>query len=139
MSGRTACTFDGVLYAPGRRFRVVAEGVRLSGLVPVAGGGRGWSGELPVGTVVTCLGYGPGWGSDPGSGVEFSSEAGLHAGAAGGALHPGTGTAFDRRPAPGLLEALPEAEQDLEHEMAAAAEAEAEQWRTLRRSLTGRD
>jgi hypothetical protein len=100
-------TFDGVEYAPGSRFRVAAEGVTLSGLVPDGPScWRGWKQALAVGDVVTCTGYGAGFGSDPGYGVHFTSERSLAEHAGFCALRPGAGNMFSYRPQPGLLEPL---------------------------------
>lgn len=71
---RTVVSYDGVMFAPGGRFRVVRTGARLVGWQSMHGGFRGWVQELEVGDEIVCTGYGPGMGSDPGYGVEFTSE-----------------------------------------------------------------
>jgi hypothetical protein len=102
---RETRTIGGVTYAPGARFRVVAEGVKLSGWV--CSGPYSWSGwgqDLKPGDVITCTGFGADTGSDPGYGVQFTSEASIAAGAGGCDVRPMAGGMFDYRPAPGLLE-----------------------------------
>lgn len=130
-----ARSYDGIDYVPGRKFRVVAEGVRLVGWTAIQGGARGWSEALPVGAVVTCKGYGASMGSDPGYGIEFTSDAAQEAGAFHIELHPSDGGMWNFHPRTGILEALPEAEQDTEREMAAAKAAHDKMWAdTLRRA-----
>lgn len=103
---RVAQTFDGTRYAPGARFRVLAP-CRLSGFTPARGGADGWSQTLAPGDVITCTGFGAGWGSDPGFGVEFTSDAALAARAYHCDLSPSVGGVWGYRPRPGLLEPLP--------------------------------
>jgi hypothetical protein len=103
-TGRTTVTYDGVAYAPGRRFRVAREGLRLSGMVPSGPSAwSGWAQELHPGDIVTCTGYGPGWGSDPGYGVEFATEQSRSAHAGGCEIRPSVGGVFAYRPPPGAL------------------------------------
>jgi len=53
------------LYTEGRKFRVIREGARLSGLVPSGPSAhRGYGFDLHVGDVITCTGWSMGWGSD---------------------------------------------------------------------------
>ena len=97
---RRSVTYDDVVYAPGSQFRVVREGARLSGWQPMGIGNaqRGWARDLHVGDVIVCAGFGPGWGSDPGFGIEFTDpERGLVE------FWPVTGGVFAYRPAPGYL------------------------------------
>jgi len=101
---RQAVTRDGVTYAPGRRFRVTREGAWLGGMVPELGGYRGWRQQLQIGDLLTCTGYGPGFGGDPGYGIEFTSAEARAAGASHCEVRPMTGGLFDYRPAAGLLE-----------------------------------
>jgi hypothetical protein len=108
MSGRRSTTFDGIEYAPGRRFRVVKEGLRLSGWQPKPGYQQGWGQTLHVGDVVTCLGYGAGWGSDPGYGIEWTTEEAKAAHAFSLDTSPSVGGAFDYRPPMGYLEPIEE-------------------------------
>jgi hypothetical protein len=102
---RVSRAFDGLVYAPGARFRVVAEGGRLSGW---ASSGRsswsGWSQQLHVGDVIVCTGFGAGWGSDPGFGVEFTSEVSAAAGVGSCEFYPSDGGAWSYRPPVGFLE-----------------------------------
>lgn len=102
---RRTVTWDGVTYAPGARFRVISEGVTLDGMVPEPGGYRGWRQQLRPGDVVTCTGYGPGWGGDPGYGVEFTTAESEAARACHCEIRPMAGGLFNFRPAPGLLQA----------------------------------
>jgi hypothetical protein len=97
---------DGIRYAPEVKFRVVKEGLRLNGMTPIVGGMSGWSQTLKVGDVLTCTGFGPGWGGDPGYGVEFTTEESIAARASHCDLWPSTGGPFGYRPKPGYLEPL---------------------------------
>ena len=103
-SARRAVTYDGVAFAPGRRFRVISEGVTLDGMVAEQGGYSGWRQQLRPGDLLTCAGYGPGFGADPGYGVEFTSPASEAARACCCQVRPMAGGVFSYRPAPGLLE-----------------------------------
>lgn len=103
---RSARTLDGVEYAPGRKFRVVAEGVYATGMTPYAP--SAWSGfrqALPVGTVIECAGFGAGWGSDPGFGVEWVMDGHVHV-----EVRPASpeGSMWAYRPLPGMLEPVEE-------------------------------
>lgn len=52
-------------FVEGRKFRVIAEGASLSGLVSIGNSAwTGWSMPLPVGEVIECEGMKMGWGSD---------------------------------------------------------------------------
>lgn len=105
---RTARTIDGVEYAPGARFEVLAP-CRLLGWGPVMNSAsRGWSQELAAGDVIECTGFGAGWGSDPGFGVEWTTERSRADGAGYLELHPSVGGAFSYHPAPGLLRRIEE-------------------------------
>jgi hypothetical protein len=101
---RRAVTRDGVTYAPGRQFRVAREGAWLDGMVPEMGGHCGWRKQLQIGDLLTCTGYGPGFGADPGYGVEFTSAEARAAGASHCEVWPMIGGLFDYGPPPGLLE-----------------------------------
>jgi hypothetical protein len=59
------------VYMPGKKFRVIKEGARLTGWERKHGYFKGWARDLEVGEVVESLGYGPGIGSDPGYGIHF--------------------------------------------------------------------
>jgi hypothetical protein len=108
MQGRSAVTYDGVTYAPGVKFRVIQAGARLTGWTAELHGSRGWGQALEPGDVITCTGDGPGMGSDPGHGVEFTSAKAEAAGAFHCEFQPGAGSIFSYRPAPGFLEEAPE-------------------------------
>jgi hypothetical protein len=108
MHGRQARTFDGVDYVPGAKYEVLVPGLRLSGWIPIHGGAQGWGQQLQPGDVITCLGYGPGWGSDPGYGIEWTSEAAKAAHAYSLDIWPTAGGAFDYRPPAGSVRRLPE-------------------------------
>lgn len=98
---RGAVTVDGVLYEPGAKFRVVREGARITGLTESRYPGvmKDSRRYLSVGDVIECAGYGAGWGSDPGFGVEFRDpDMGLVE------FHPWIGGPFNYRPEPGYLE-----------------------------------
>lgn len=105
MNSRTSRTLDGVTYAPGAKFRVITTGARLTGMRPDRPGAwRGWEQRLVPGDIVTCTGFGAGWGSDPGYGVEFTSgqSDAEHAGSCD--IWPKAGGLFNYRPTPGILE-----------------------------------
>jgi hypothetical protein len=95
---------DGVTYAPGARFRVIGDGATLDGLEPMPGGYQSWRQPLRPGDVLTCTGYGPSYGGDPGYGVEFTSAESEAAGACHCKVRPMAGGMFDYHPAPGLIE-----------------------------------
>lgn len=101
---RTARTIDGVDFRPGRKFRVVKPGLCLRGWVPVVGASQGWGHDLNVGDVVECLGHGPGMGSDPGHGLEFTSEAAREAGAFHVEIQPNVGGIWNFHPPVDSLE-----------------------------------
>jgi hypothetical protein len=104
MHDRSAATFDGIDYAPGRKFRVTREGLTLTGYTAVRGGADGWEQVLHAGDILTCTGYGPGSGGDPGYGVEFTSRQSETARAFHCAIWPMTGSVFEYRPPAGFLE-----------------------------------
>jgi hypothetical protein len=116
MHDRSAATFDGIDYAPGRKFRVGRERLKLTGYTPVRGGADGWEQVLHAGDILTCTGYGPGIGGHPGYGVEFTSQQSEAAGAFHCDIWPMNGSLFDHRPPAGSLEpadgATGEAESD---------------------------
>ena len=91
--------YGGVVWAPGKKFRVIKEGGRLSGWTPKPGYQQGWTRELHVGDVIVCEGTRWGWGSDPGYGVGFIEE-----GVNCPEFWPSEGGAFGYHPAPGYLE-----------------------------------
>jgi hypothetical protein len=102
---RRAVTYDGVRYEPGGKFRVATEDATLDGMKcagPYAW--DGWRQRLRPGDVLTCTGYGAGWGSDPGYGVEFTTPESEAAGAFHCDVHPGVVVPFGYRPRPGVLE-----------------------------------
>jgi hypothetical protein len=104
MHDRSAATFDGTDYAPGRKFRVARDGLTLTGYTPVRGGAQEWRQALQVGDILTCTGYGPGFGGDPGYGVEFTSEQSEAARAFHCDISPMNGGPFGCRPPVGSLE-----------------------------------
>ena len=105
MHDRRPATFDGIDYAPGRKFRVAREGLKLTGHIPVQGGAQGWEQVLHAGDILTCTGYGAGFGGDPGYGVEFTSQQSDAAGAFHCDIWPMYGGEFGYRPPPGSVEA----------------------------------
>lgn len=111
---RRATTCDGTVYAPGGRFRVLAAGAYLDGMVAESGyrtsAWRGWRQDLSPGDIVTCTGFGAGWGGDPGYGVEFTSEQSEAAFAGNCMLYPMAGSIFNYHPAPGVLEPVTDEE-----------------------------
>lgn len=71
----TTDLIDKALLVKGARFIVTAEGAYLSGMESIAP--FTWQGkrvDLAVGDVITCRGFGPGFGSDPGRGYHFDVE-----------------------------------------------------------------
>lgn len=106
-STRTAVTYDGVKYEPGTRFRVISEGGRLVGMRAVAPfSWQGWRQNLAVGDIIMCNGFGPGFGMDPGYGVEFTSEKSLAEHVVHVMFEPNAGTMWDGHPRAGFLEPL---------------------------------
>ena len=95
---RRAATYDGLSYASGRRFRVITEGAALNGHTPAPSGARGWQQKLQPGDILTCTGYGPGFGADPGYGVGFTSPAAEAAGAFCCDIWPMAGGSIDYHP-----------------------------------------
>lgn len=93
--------FGGVVYAPGARFRVRVPGVSVVGFQPRTQ--RNWLQPLPVGTVVTCTGFGRGVDC---CGVEFTCAAAEFAGAIHCEITPVVDDPDNCRPAPGLLEPI---------------------------------
>jgi hypothetical protein len=107
MNPRSERVFDGLRYTPGARFRIVRNGAVLRGMTLVGRGRfRGWSQPLHVGDVLHCTGFGPGWGSDPGYGVEFTSERSVADGAVHCDVSPHVGGAWSYRPDPSFVEAV---------------------------------
>jgi hypothetical protein len=103
---RRATTLDGVEYAPNAKFRVVKAGCSLHGMVPIRGGMQGWRVNLEVGDVIECTGFGAGWGSDPGYGVEWTSEQCRAVTASHVEFSHQIGGIWSYRPQPGWLEPL---------------------------------
>jgi len=101
---RSTASYDGITYAPGTRFRVVREGLTLHGLTAEASAYRGWSQKLSPGDVLTCTGYGPGWGGDPGYGIEFTTSESIAAGAINCDVMPSVGGRYAFRPPAGSVE-----------------------------------
>lgn len=109
MQVRSDRTVDGVEYKVGAKFRVIRGGARLSGFKPIAPyTQQGWRQDLAVGDVIECTGYGPGWGSDPGYGIGFTSEQSLAEHVNAVDFWPSAGGPFSFRPAPGYLESVEE-------------------------------
>lgn len=104
MHERTPATFGGIDYAPGRKFRVTREGLTLTGHTAVIGGAQGWQQVLHAGDILTCTGYGPGCGGDPGYGVEFTSQQSEAARAFHCDIWPMNGGVFGYRPPAGSVE-----------------------------------
>jgi hypothetical protein len=104
MHNRTPATFDGIDYAPGRKFRVTREGLTLTGHTAVTGGAQEWQQVLHAGDILTCTGYGPGFGGDPGYGVEFTSQQSEAARAFHCDIWPMHGDEFGYRPPVGSVE-----------------------------------
>lgn len=106
---RRATVMDGVEYNPRARFRVIKAPCSIAGWKSSGPSAwNGWRRNLEVGDVIVCAGYGPGFGSDPGYGVEFQSE---EPGVGTCMFHPMVGSAFDYRPAPGYLEPVEDEEE----------------------------
>lgn len=100
-------------WVPGRRYRVVEEGVTVCGIVAdpdVANSYESRRTSLPVGTVVTCLGMVPVYGATPGfvwgdaDGEPFFLETTLHP----SADDPGIDGLPPLEPRPSLLVAVGE-------------------------------
>lgn len=107
LHSRREMTFDGVVYAPDAKFRVVREGAHLDGRVSIGMSAfQGWRQDLHVGDVVTCTGFGRGFGGDPGYGVEFTSEQSTAARASHCDVFPSSGSVFRFHPAAGYLEPI---------------------------------
>lgn len=91
----------------GQQFTVVRAGGYLDGWQPVPDvhytAHRGWRYNLAVGDVITCLGFGPGWGSDPGYGVHWTCEAAREALASAVQFQPSEGHIFSFKPKDGYL------------------------------------
>jgi hypothetical protein len=92
----------------GKQFRVVQSGAWLSGMVPIGVGNayQGWRQDLSIGDVITCLGFSPGWGSDPGYGIHFTTEQAEQARACFVEFRPMAGGLFDYHPMDGWLESV---------------------------------
>lgn len=95
-------------YPPGSRWRVLKPGLRLSGWRPTGPGTfQGVGRELHPGDVIECDGFGPGWGSDPGYGINWRDpEYGKCD------LWPAQGSAFSYHPPDGYLERVDGEEEE---------------------------
>jgi hypothetical protein len=95
----------------GQKYRVVQDGAWLSGLKPEPGLSNaygGWRQDLAVGDVITSLGFGPGWGSDPGYGIHFSTDQVVAEGVCYAEFKPMDGSLFNYHPKEGWLEPVVE-------------------------------
>lgn len=103
---RRAQALDGVEYAPGKKFRVIRDGAYLTGMKPAGPSAlTGWRQDLSVGDVIECTGFGAGWGSDPGFGVEWTSDRAKAEHASGIEFKPSGGHwCWSYHPADGYLE-----------------------------------
>lgn len=119
MRTRTTVTYDGMEFAPGAQF-IVIKPCLLHGMTTTGPSAWSyWSQDLAPGDVVTCLGHGMGWGSDPGFGVEFTSPESEAASAAHCEISPSAGTQWSLHPVAGLL--VPRQAKGDEHERSALA------------------
>lgn len=75
-------------YDPGKKFRVLKPGCRLTGWCPIRGGHQGWGRPLAVGEIIECDGARNGFGSDPIREVHWKDPAAVAAGARSVTLHP---------------------------------------------------
>jgi hypothetical protein len=94
----------------GKKFRLLKAGY-LDGMIPMRlhpNAHQGWQQQLSVGDVITCEGYGPGWGSDPGYGVHFSTPQSKAEHVVFAEFRPMAGGLFNYRPADGWLEPVEE-------------------------------
>lgn len=106
---RRAVTYEGIEYAPGRKYRVRVTGAWLDGMITAGPSAwQGWRQDLQPGDILTCTGYGPGFGSDPGFGVEFTSEQSEIDEAFHCEVRPMAGGIWNYHPAPGVVEPVPE-------------------------------
>ena len=65
------------LYQRGKKFRVIKNGVILSGTIPTAEWAqKGIGRQIPIGTILTCNGFCQQMGSDSGINVGWSDEYG---------------------------------------------------------------
>jgi hypothetical protein len=105
ITNRRTVTYDGITYAPGAQYRVITEGVTLDGMISEGRGAYGgWQQHLQPGDLLTCTGFGPGWGADPGYGVEFTSAESEAARAFNCEVKPSAGSIFSYHPKAGVLE-----------------------------------
>lgn len=95
-------------YARGKRFRVIKAGAQLRGLTLVPGvhytAHQGWTQDLALGDVIESLGYGPGFGADPGYGINWTSEHAKAERAHSLTFYPEEGGIWSYRPPEGYLE-----------------------------------
>jgi hypothetical protein len=98
-------TYDGLTYDAGKRFRVTKSGARLTGFILRRdGANQGWTQELSPGDEIECLGFGPGFGSDPGYGINWTSERAKAERAHSLTVSPSEGGIWSYRPVAGYLE-----------------------------------
>jgi len=117
-------TYDGTLFSVGRQFRVVGVGAYLTGMAPLRdmpGVWEGWRQNLQVGDIIICTGFGAGFGSDPGYGVEWTTEKARHDGAFNLEFRPTTGGMWSYHPFPGYLVPVPDREAPESHDTAEAS------------------
>lgn len=79
-------------------------------MVPSWSGASSWKQQLRPGEELTCTGWGLGFGSDPGYGVEFTSAESEAARAINCHINPMVGGIADYRPASGVLTSVDAAE-----------------------------
>lgn len=92
-------------YARGKRFRVIKAGAKLWGLTPIRPNvQQGWTQVLEVGDVIESLGFGPGFGADPGYGINWTSERAKAEHAHSLSFAPSEGGIWAYRPSEGYLE-----------------------------------
>jgi hypothetical protein len=93
------------LYPAGARFRVVHD-ANIDGMRPIGPNAHtGWRKRLIPGDVLTCDGYGPGFGSDPGYGVHWCACNGEPC--VMGEFYPSAGGPFAYQPKPGFVAMMP--------------------------------
>lgn len=96
------------VWVKGRRFRVIAPGAKLSGLVSIGPSAwRGWDQSLTVGDVIECLGFVMGWGSDNIPQAMFRTEESMEAKASYVHFYPEKGM-WSPYPREGFLEPVEE-------------------------------
>lgn len=128
MRDRTTRILDGTTYAPGGKFRVTKNGAKLSGWAPDDRALTGFRQDLEPGDIITCTGFGRGLGSDPGYGIEFTSDRAREAGAQHCEFSPGILSPYSYRPQPGWLEPV-----SIEDELKARLRKLSQKWVALSR------